>query len=86
MPIVYKNTLFVEHRNSLCMLSIWIAQNIARKAKTFTGHEFWGRADIRLDGGPGQGDDQGLHQTAFCGFPPYHQLSWRLLIYLSIDL
>jgi hypothetical protein len=60
MLIVYKNTLFVEHCNDLCMLSIWIARNIERKAKNFTGHKFWPRAGIssrRL-------------QTAFGSFPP----------------
>jgi len=33
--------------------SIWIAQNIERKAKNFTGHKFWARGYFRLDGGPG---------------------------------
>ena len=33
--------------------SIWIAQNIERKAKNFTGHKVLGARIFRLDGGPG---------------------------------
>ena len=42
--------------------SIWIAQNIERKAKNFTGHKFCARGFFVLDGGPGRGDDPRLHQ------------------------
>ena len=34
--------------------SIWIAQNIERKAKNFTGHKILGARILRLDGGPGE--------------------------------
>ena len=42
--------------------SIWIAQNIERKAKNFTGHKILGMRVFCLDGGPGRGDDLRLHQ------------------------
>ena len=42
--------------------SIWIAQNVERKARNFTGHKFWARELLRLDGRAGRGDDQSLHQ------------------------
>jgi len=60
MLFVYKNPLFIEHCNKLRMLSIWIAQNIERKAKNLTGHKFWARAGI----------SSRRFQTAFGGFPP----------------
>ena len=40
--------------------SIWIAQNVERKARNFTGH--MGSRLLRLDGRAGRGDDQSLHQ------------------------
>ena len=42
--------------------SIWIAQNVERKARNFTGHKFWARGYFVSTVGPGRGDDQSLHQ------------------------
>ena len=42
--------------------SIWIAQNIERKAKNFTGHKFWARGYFVSTVGSGRGDDPRLHQ------------------------
>ena len=41
--------------------SIWIAQNVERKARNFTGHKFWARGYSSRRSG-GRGDDQSLHQ------------------------
>ena len=41
--------------------SIWIAQNVERKARNFTGHKFR-LAAFRLDGRAGRGDVQSLHR------------------------
>ena len=41
--------------------SIWIAQNVERKARNFTGHKFWARGYFVSTVGRDE-DDQSLHQ------------------------
>jgi hypothetical protein len=43
--------------------SIWIAQNIERKAKKLHRAQILGTRVFRLDGWPGRGNGQGLHQA-----------------------
>ena len=42
--------------------SIWIAQNVERKARKFHRAQVLGSRLLRLDGRAGRGDDQSLHQ------------------------
>ena len=75
--------------------SIWIAQNVERKARNFTGHKFWARGYFVSTVGRGRGDDQSLHQEPrdagsrtgsalndpITPAPSTHQLSWWFLIF-----